>query len=851
MNTNYSFIDRYDELAIISSLLDALKDGESIHFPLREYVGIGGIGKTALLNKVRDECNSRELPHLFIDYRDFADIKPVKTLQKFVEELANKFLLQSVPNLEQPIKEFLDDISSSINLLNDLSDSSILENIFGNLSRFLTFFNSLNGALILDSLHLAPQNEMEFIGREILFPLAKDGNILILLGSRSRVDWGKPKYRIWRRTKSTALLTFPLKHTVEQVEERVDYLNNIGADVHRITCGHPQANDIVVQVLNSIQDLEAEKFNDYEARLVAAVVDTVIEGRIIPPNLFKSFCYLSVFRHVYVDTPPEILVKIDGSKNWSDPMEMFRLISSMQEETDLVIRSDQGESWYDLDEFVRGSLSLYLRFTYPKDYLEISKIAITYYERKFHENPTSVHFLVEKIYHYIDVLHMSSPSKTDLDTARQVYQEFKKDLELTMAGPFYLSISSNKIRQPRIPEASERQLAFEKLRKILRDDQELNERIGDTWATQPSSSFLLNALDDLWQELRGAGIGVLEILKHYKPATIQEDEPDHYDVLFRAASEAVGISRRIEITTQTQRGIRKSLQAVQSEDELMQFGLNLQARLPADLQRMLKQHTESLIIDVNDTSIPWELLHDGRSFMALRIPLGKRIRTLEVPRLNEESKEIRALVIGVPSCPKTKLPSLEYVEEEIEALVSLLRERNGIEFDPANDLLFGQEADVWNVGTKLTSGKYKIIHFAGHGLYNSESESERGLCLYDGLLKLEDIKNGLRGRPLVVLNTCQSALSKSEFIETGYRGVYTSGLASAFIVGGASACIANIWQIQDQQGFQFITALYEELLKGATIGESLRRTKVKKSNIDARAWAGYTLFGDPTKKIIE
>ena len=845
-----SFIDRYDELAIVRVLLDSLSSQNPIQFPLREYVGIGGIGKTALLKAICIECEERHLPSVFVDYRDLVSLSPTASVCRVLERVVLGLLTPNSPSSEATVKSMVKDTVSSAETCTEIPafENALREQNL--LSKVLPLFKEVCGVLMLDSLNLVPQDALAFLGKEVIFPLSEGGNILILLAGRSRVDWGKLKYRLWRRTKSTALLTFPLEHTVEQV----DYFGDIGDQIQRITCGHPEANDIIVRILSHVEEQEKLgefRFGDYEARLVAAIVDGVIrERRIIPKELFRAFCILSVFRYVNIDMPAEVLVGIDGAANWSDPFQLFVLIGRMQQETDFVIKADPGELGYTIDEFVRRSLSLFLRFFNPDDFLNITRVAVRYYERKFHETPTRVEFLIEKAYHCIDELRMSQQS-TDLEIAHQVCRELKEDLEPTMAGPFYLVTSGSGISTPGIPQALDRQLAFERLRNRIRADAELRDRIGDTYATD----FLCNTLDDLWERFRSVGVGVLEMLKHYRSPDASEEEPDYYDVSFRIAGEPAGITRRIEISPQVRNGIRNDIRMARSKTELLQLGLGLLAQFPSGLQRMLREHTEPMIIDVNDASIPWELLHDGREFLALRIPLGKQIRTPEVPRLNEDlTDDIRVLLVGVPASPKHSLPPLRYVEEEINNLMAFFREEgreSGIAFDPANDILFDYEADVWTVQKRLSSGEYKIIHFAGHSIGDPQSDPE-GILLHDGILRAENIKDALRGRPLVVLNTCQSARGQTELVETGYRGYSMSGLASAFVVGGALACVASIWEVQDDSGVQLIIDFYRGLMKGAMTGEALRRAKYaeyRRERTDARTWASYILFGNPSRSI--
>lgn len=836
-----NFVDRYDELAVIQFLLDSIERDEPIQFPLREYIGIGGIGKTALLKKIIQECAKKKICNVFIDYKDLDDNNPFIVVKRILKKLLEFADLGK--DASEAIGKQIEDLP--INVDENISTPYVP-------IQLVKVFEDKSGVIIFDSLSLASATSLSILGNEIIFPISQCNKTLILIGSRSRVDWGKSKYKLWRRTKSTALLTFPLKYTKEQV---VDYCE-FAPDIQQITCGHPEANDIVIKILDHVQELEkigSPIFSDYEARLVNGIVDGAI-SRIIPKDLFSAFCILSPFRYLNIDIPDTIFRKIDQTKNWSS-FERLDLLNQMQSGTQEVFPEDSNEYGYQINEFVRKSLSLYLRYFARSEYDAVVEIAKNFYEQKFYEDPSKVQYLIEKVFHLIDYIRLNNPLKTDLDTALIVEAEFKKDLEATLAGSYYIAGTGKPYYVSPIHESSERQSSLDKLKKLILQDQELNERIGDSScvAPKPYPNFLIKALDEIWQERRGSGMGVLEILKHYRSSKSGSREPDHYDISFRTTvNEPIGLSQSIEITSETNSGINEDLRLGSTKDELMQLGLGLHAQIPSVIQEMIKNHTEPLIIDVNDTTIPWELMHDGKEFLALRIPLGKKIRTVEVPRINTVlPSEVRILLVGVPNSAKSKLPPLKYVEDEINSLHEFFRSQPDVTFDPANDILFGEDATVYKVQKKLSSGKYKIIHFAGHSVSESRNDSG-GILLYDGILKRETIKNSLRGKPLVVLNACNSAQGKGINTENSYRGIYMSGLAYDFIIGGALACIASIWELRDRSASTFVTGFYNELMNKAVIGEALRRAKnmeYNSSNQDKRVWASFILFGNPTEKI--
>lgn len=844
------FIDRYDELAVATALLEQLANKLPVQFPLREFTGIGGIGKSSLLRKICAEATNKGIPNLLIDFQEYKGIDSRSTLRSVLEKICNEILLPHLP--EETPKILL--------LKQDLSKDGADNELASVINEIILLTKKTHCVVALDALHLVDKNSLNVLGSDFLFPCSETGNILILVGARSRIDWGDSKYKIWRRTKSTALLTFSIEDTSEQVSTYSDLFEGVEKQkIYQITCGHPEANDVVAQVLQQVEQrsLGNEKISDYESRLINAIVDDVIRERaIIPPEYFELICNLSVFRFVNLDFPPEILHKYNPDKSWNNPVDLISLIQDVQQKTDNVLLPSSNKWGYEINNFVRRCLALYLRLSRPSRYLEISIHALNYYQGKYYNDPTNVAFLVEKIYHLIDVMRLQNPQSSDLDIARRVEKEFKEDLEIILASSYYLAtISSQKINPTAVLEPAKRQFLYNQIKDMLSSDYELSDRIGDALVNAENfDGFLLHVLDATWQEYQNtSNVGVFEILKHYKPAG-RENEPDYYELSFRSnVNDVVSITKQITISPQTRMGILRDLQGSRTKKDFIRLGSGLYSLLPLQMQEMIKENSGSLILDVNETSTPWELLFDGKDFISLKSALGKKLRSSEVPRINKVplKDKIRALLIGVPSPSDTSYLPLKHVEEEIDELQKAFRKVAKIDFDPAVDVLFGEEAYLWEVQKRLSSDNYDIIHFAGHAIFTPDTREE-GIVLHDGPLYAENIKTTIGSSPLVFLNACHTGRSNDNYVDAGYKGVFLSGTASSFVIGGATACIASLWEVGDAKAWRFGLDYYSELMSGVSVGEALRRSRLKefqKEN-DDRLWASYVLFGDPTKRIL-
>jgi len=135
-------------------------------------------------------------------------------------------------------------------------------------------------------------------------------------------------------------------------------------------------------------------------------------------------------------------------------------------------------------------------------------------------------------------------------------------------------------------------------------------------------------------------------------------------------------------------------------------------------------------------------------------------------------------------------------------------------------------------------GTYRIVHFATHGLFDSQHPDRSAvvLSLVDpagnpqaGLLKLTDIFNLKLPADLIVLSACQSALGSD------IKGEGLVGLTRAFMYAGAKRVVASLWNVDDLASSELMTSFYSELARGDSPTLALRKAKLKL--MKSRAWS--------------
>jgi len=148
--------------------------------------------------------------------------------------------------------------------------------------------------------------------------------------------------------------------------------------------------------------------------------------------------------------------------------------------------------------------------------------------------------------------------------------------------------------------------------------------------------------------------------------------------------------------------------------------------------------------------------------------------------------------------------------------------------------------------------RYRIIHFATHGLLNSQHPELSGVVLslvdeegrsQDGFLRLHDIYNLKLGADLVVLSACKTGLGKD------IKGEGLVGLTRGFLYAGAPRVVASLWKVDDRATAELMKLFYQRMLRdGLRPAAALRRAQIDIQKLPRWAapyyWAGFTLQGE-------
>lgn len=273
--------------------------------------------------------------------------------------------------------------------------------------------------------------------------------------------------------------------------------------------------------------------------------------------------------------------------------------------------------------------------------------------------------------------------------------------------------------------------------------------------------------------------------------------------------------------------------------------------IPNQLKEWLSRSDgANLTLDTTEYNVPWELMHDGSSYLSQSMSFGRIVPGVTNDNLRKAKKSIHACLLGDPS---SNLPG---AKEEVDLIESDLSSR------------FEEITDTFNIETQVTkltggevtkekvllnillglSGDVDILHFAGHGKFDSERLDSASLVLSNGLLKVFEVAN-MKISPLVFANACRTCAISREESPVAYG--LLKGLAPAFMKSGASAYIGTLWPVSDGPAKRVAQIFYEEVISGKNFGRALAKAKnVAHEEYPSSATPiSYVLYGDPRTRI--
>jgi CHAT domain-containing protein len=136
--------------------------------------------------------------------------------------------------------------------------------------------------------------------------------------------------------------------------------------------------------------------------------------------------------------------------------------------------------------------------------------------------------------------------------------------------------------------------------------------------------------------------------------------------------------------------------------------------------------------------------------------------------------------------------------------------------------------------------QYRIIHFATHGILDSEHPELSGIVLslvdregkpQDGFLRLHDFYNMNLPAELVVLSACQTALGKD------VKGEGLVGLTRGFMYAGAARVVASLWKVDDAATAELMKRFYQGMLGNQQLSPAAALRAAQLAMLQQKQWA--------------
>lgn len=280
--------------------------------------------------------------------------------------------------------------------------------------------------------------------------------------------------------------------------------------------------------------------------------------------------------------------------------------------------------------------------------------------------------------------------------------------------------------------------------------------------------------------------------------------------------------------------------------------------LSADMREVLAQHPTEHVVVVHDAGasrIPWETLHIGDWSPALTGGLSHRyeardLSTTKWLQKRQENPSLNVLLISNPT------EDLDGAEAEGERIAGLMGAPN---LPLTVHAIRRKEARRSIIIEALSSGRFDVVHYAGHAFFDQSSPERSGIiCAGGEVLSGSDCASLPILPSLMVFNACEAARirrwlpeqttrarpDKELSVDMGARLRRGVGFAEALLRGGVANYVGTYWPVADVAAEEFALVFYQSLLAGRSLGEAIMQARHALKRKQFADWADYVLYGD-------
>jgi tetratricopeptide (TPR) repeat protein len=216
-------------------------------------------------------------------------------------------------------------------------------------------------------------------------------------------------------------------------------------------------------------------------------------------------------------------------------------------------------------------------------------------------------------------------------------------------------------------------------------------------------------------------------------------------------------------------------------------------------------------------------------------------KTKKAPPSSEQTRRLKHINEQFGS---GRIPRLPFTRQEAEQILQLVPEaerKSALDFAASRASVTADDLR-----------QYRMIHFATHGLVNSQQPELSSIVLslvdekgqaQEGFLRLHEIYGLNLPAEVVTLSACETGLGKE------IKGEGLVGLTRGFMYAGAPRVVVSLWAVNDRATSELMTRFYQKMLKeNLRPAAALRAAQVEMSK-DRRwnnpyYWAAFALQGE-------
>jgi len=428
--TQEQLVDRDEQLAKFSDVLDRISRQGPVSSNLFEWYGSPGIGKSTLVTMLTRQADVKHASWALVNFKKSVTKEalylhdPVTLIEELVSDLGKQTSLK-IDDFDEKVKEYrtaslpTEGVVAAYGSMDQetrlFKRPDWLEGLRNVVIAFIKLVNTLpdqvkSGSvrpvvLFFDETERADIDLVDWIEEWIINPSLQIKHCVVIWTARRPWRWKRPEIR--RRLTSEALDVFAPEMVKEQIRSssmQPDLAIELFKNVYTLTGGHPFANHIIINELDILakqgEKVTPETFSGFESQLLAEVFHKFIDGYAfneLGSKDLKTACKFMALVRLFDSTMlREILRTCAGEPFTSWTQEDFGDLLLQLKKTQLLV----WEKGYALDTGLRHIIEKYFMTSERKTFISANQTALRVYE-DWLERPVDNRglFVVEELYH--------------------------------------------------------------------------------------------------------------------------------------------------------------------------------------------------------------------------------------------------------------------------------------------------------------------------------------------------------------------------------------------------------------------------------------------------------------------